>query len=331
MKDNAHGDSRGEQGQALVVFALMAVVLTAMVGLILDGGGTFVVRRDAQAAADLAALGGASDYLVTGNSGTAIFTATSIAATAGYRNGIANNTVAVTLTTTPALAVTVDIGTHHGNSFAQILPGQATWNVGVTASATAGVPDTASHPMPVQFSYRVFTGNGSIQSQYTQNGCATNPGRDTFGGCPFGEANGDVPTDAGDIAWTDFSYDKACLDNGNVDSATLKRILDGTLDILVSLPAGCYIGQHNNGNHSTLYDDAQQFLTGHDYAVPIVDDTGHFQGWATFHVTSAGGGSTKHVYGYFKGPFKNSDLSVNACAGASCPKYLGTYVVKLTN
>ena len=52
-----------ERGQVIVIFALAAVVLIAMVGLVLDGGAAFAHRRDAQNAADLAALFGANAYL----------------------------------------------------------------------------------------------------------------------------------------------------------------------------------------------------------------------------------------------------------------------------
>lgn len=313
-----------EQGQVIVLFALMFIVATAMVGLILDGGATFAVRRDAQSAADLAALSGANEYLVEVDAEGAIARARDSASANGFTDGVNGDTVAISLATTPTLAITVDITTHHQNAFARVIPGQEVWAVSVTATASAGVPDSAATAVPMMFSYRVFNADGTIRPEYTEDGCPTN-------GCPFGDANGDVPTSADDIAWTDYSYDDVCVDNGNVDADTAKDIARSNIEIDVTLPAGCYIGQHNNGNMTTVYDEVRQYLMGHDYPVPVVDDTGHFQGWATFHVSGATGGSDKHVYGYFKGPFKNSDMSVKACSGNSCPAYLGSYVLKLTH
>ena len=62
----AHPSARGrarERGQILVLFALSAVVMIAMVGLVLDGGDTYAQRRDEQNGADLAAMAGANAYM----------------------------------------------------------------------------------------------------------------------------------------------------------------------------------------------------------------------------------------------------------------------------
>jgi hypothetical protein len=102
--------------------------------------------------------------------------------------------------------------------------------------------------------------------------------------------------------------------------------LDPTIDF------NNYIGQHNNGNHSTLYGEIQTYSIGQDLAVPVVDDNGLFQGWATFHVTGANQGG-KQLIGYFVSPFDQSTaLKVVGCTG-SCPKprYFGTYVLKLVD
>ena len=45
-----------ERGQALVLIALAIVGLAAMAGLVIDGGNAFLDRRNAQSAADSAAL-----------------------------------------------------------------------------------------------------------------------------------------------------------------------------------------------------------------------------------------------------------------------------------
>ena len=63
----------------------------------------------------------------------------------------------------------------------------------------------------------------------------------------------------------------------------------------------------------------------------MVDHNGNFQGWATFHVVSADGGPAKNVTGYFVSPFVNQRLSVGNCSNGNCPRFLGSYVLKLTN
>ena len=49
------------------------------------------------------------------------------------------------------------------------------------------------------------------------------------------------------------------------------------------------------------------------------------------HVIGADGGPDKVVRGYFVSAFESARLSVTACAANNCPRYLGSYVLKLTN
>ena len=52
-----------ERGQALIVIALALVALAGITGLVVDGGNAFLDRRNAQNAADSAALAAAfPDY-----------------------------------------------------------------------------------------------------------------------------------------------------------------------------------------------------------------------------------------------------------------------------
>ena len=70
----------------------------------------------------------------------------------------------------------------------------------------------------------------------------------------------------------------------------------------------------------------------HDVDVPvaIVDPNGNFAGWATFHVVSADQ-NTKNIRGYFIQAFQNARLTISACAANDCPRYVGSYVLKLVN
>ena len=106
-----------------------------------------------------------------------------------------------------------------------------------------------------------------------------------------------------DFAWTNYG-------TGNVDTNEVANIIDGDLTINKTLQFGEYIGQHNNGNHTALFTDVDNHLAGTEFPVPIVDHNGNFQGWATFHVTSAVGGSQKDVNGYFVSPFLSARLTV---------------------
>ena len=86
-----------------------------------------------------------------------------------------------------------------------------------------------------------------------------------------------------DIAWTNSG-------TGNVNTSEVSEHHLGAEVVNKTLDYGEYIGQHNNGNHTALYGDVDTYLSGKDMPVAIVDASGNFMGWATFHVNSASGG-----------------------------------------
>ena len=131
-----------------------------------------------------------------------------------------------------------------------------------------------------------------------------------------------MPSGPADFAWTNYG-------TGNVNTSEVGDIITGNTVIDKTLEYGEYIGQHNNGNHTALFSDVNTHLSGKDMPVAIVDTAGNFMGWAMFHVTSASGGSNKHIRGYFFSAFTTARLKVTACAANDCPRYLGTYVLKL--
>ncbi len=61
----------GERGQVIVLIALLVVILLGFTALAIDGGGLFLLQRDAQNAADSAALAGAYSRCTGGNVRTA--------------------------------------------------------------------------------------------------------------------------------------------------------------------------------------------------------------------------------------------------------------------
>ncbi len=328
-----------ERGQLLVIFAVALTAMIAMVGLVIDGGGTYAQRRFQQNGADLAALAGANAYMnsyfADQNISTATAAATTAATTSATRNGYttggsgAQVTVSVVLLAS-GVEVTVDIGKPHDNAFARVIPGQEQWPVSVTASAVSGLVDTAVGAGPWLMNINAFNGDGT--PKYTD----ANPQ-------DFGEANGDYPVSALDIAWTDFNG------NNNVNTSEVRGIIDGSNIVTATFGFDQYLGQHNQGNHTALYSDVDQYLSGKEVPIPIVGlgpcaapqqahPDGCFKGWAKFFVISAQGGSSKTITGYFTSDFVGQPLSVGACTpqvvtcGAINPNSpLKGYVIRLTN
>ncbi len=305
-----HGEARDRvaKGQVLVVFALSLITLLGFAGLALDGGSTFAQKRGQQTAADVAALAAANDYLINGNSSLAVTRAETVTQGNGYTHGTGGTTVSTTLDTSNGIAITVTISSPHHNAMAGLL-GMPIWTVTTTATALAGFPDTAYGAAPFIFAAAAFQSDGTPMYQTATD---------------FGEGNGDVPNSGLDLAWTNYG-------TGNVNTSGVRAIIDGSTTINKTLAFGEYIGQHNNGNHTALYGDVDTYLAGKDVPAPIVDTNGNFVGWSTFHVISASGGSSKTVRGYFLSSFESARLSITGCSANDCPRYLGTYVLKLTN
>ena len=314
---------RSERGQIIVIFALALVALIAMVGLILDGGAAFAHRRDEQTASDLAALAGANAFLVNYDQpltrdAAAVSAARESARLNGYEHGVGGVTVDVSIDTTAGARVTVDIDAPHENTFARIV-GANTWQIATTATAETGFPDTAIGAGPMLFNVAAFdTDDGTPLPLYGDPNA------------PFTFAHGqgqsgDAPAGPGNMSWTDYSGDT------NDNTSTVRNIIRGETPVDVTLDRGQYIGQHNNGQHADLFEEVDTWLVPMDIPVPIVDENGLFQGWATFHVTSASR-PDKTVTGYFKSNFVQQRLTIRSCSiDVDCPVYLGSYSLKLVD
>ncbi len=219
---------------------------------------------------------------------------------------------------------TVDVSAPHRNNFTGVV-GMTQWQVSTTATVNVGIPDTTTNGAPFLFNMDVFTDPGGVP--LPQYGNPNAP-------FTFGDGNGDVPNDPNDIAWTCYG---TC---GSVDTDTVREMIDGTSPTNVRLDPDVnfvddYVGQHNNGNHTALFGLVRDNLIGDEVAVPIVDDFGNFQGFATFHMTGASQGG-KTISGYFVSPVNTEDdLVVTGCNPAlySCPRprYFGSYVLRLVN
>lgn len=297
----------GERGQMLAIFAVALIALLSLAGLALDGGSAFAHRRDQQNATDLAALAAANDYLVNQSETQATTRARTVAASNGFSHGVDGTTVGVAFNTSNGIRATVSIASLHHNSIVGIV-GMPTWPVGTTAAALSGFPDTAFGAGPFIFSAEAFQNDGTP--------FFTTP-------TDFGTGRADVPIGAQDIAWTNYG-------TGNVNTNEVNEMIAGTRTVNKTLAFGEYIGQHNSGNHTSLYESVNTYLRDVDLPVAIVDPNGNFVGWATFHVISADL-NTKNIRGYFIESFQNARLTISACAANDCPRYVGSYVLKLVN
>jgi hypothetical protein len=295
-------------GQILVVFVIAMMAIIGIVGLAIDGGGAFAQRRDQQTAADLAALAGANDYLLSNSSSQATTRARTVAGTNNFTNGTGSTSVGVAIDTDNGVEVEVDIQSPHRNSFLGAL-GMQSWSVSTTATALAGFPDSAFGAGPFIFPISAFNDDGTPKYQTATD---------------FNETNGDIPTSQTDIAWTNYG-------TGNLNTTDVDSIIKGDETVDLTLSYGQYIGQQNSGNHNTLYTDVNTYLSGLDLPVAVVDAGGNFMGWATFHVVSATAGSNKHINGYFLSSYTGDRLTISTCAANACPRYLGTYILKLVN
>ncbi len=303
-----------EGGQILVIFALALIVIVGMVGLILDTGSAFAQRRGEQNAADLAAIAGANAYMNTsGPVADRVAAAQAAAILSASRNGYTDGvngavvpTPSVTLLQSGA-HVHVSITAPHANTFSRVY-GANSWDVSVEAAAITGTIDTAVGAAPWTMSILAFNADGS--PKYHKD----NPH-------DFGETNGDYPSSETDIAWTDFNG------NNNANSNEIRTIIDGSNVVTATFNAGQYLGQHNDGNHTTLFQDVDQHRVGETLPVPIVgpgpckapqqaNTGGCFVGWALFYIISADSGSDKHIRGYFTDKFVQQPLNVGACPEA---------------
>src|SRR4051794_6535191 len=155
---------RAEDGQVLVIFALALIAIVAMTGLVLDGGSTFVQRREQQNVADAAAMAAAYSYSITGSTSAATTAAQNTAVANSYTSGTGGVAVAVSNAAgSPGWFFTVSVSKPHQNNFTGLL-GMPTWGVTTTATSRAGRPNAAIGPMPIIFNRDSFDSNGAGNS-----------------------------------------------------------------------------------------------------------------------------------------------------------------------
>lgn len=304
---------RDARGQVLVVFALALVAIVAMTGLVLDGGDTYVRRRDQQNVADAAAMAAGYAYANGGNAATVAAAAWTTSASNGYTNLVDGVTVNVSMDAAGGAGrhITVDLSKPHRNNFAGVV-GMSSWNVSTTATVIVGRPNAVKGALPIIFNQKAFSGNGTgatNEAVYSE----PDPGSQ------------DVPVTGDRFNWTMY------CDECNADSATISGYIDpnrASAGVTTTVSLDDHISPLNAGSHATLYSDLSHWIGG-EFPVPIVDDAGHMVGWAMFHVTGSVGGSTKQIRGYFVSPVNPAAMEITDSAPAGGD--FGSYVVKLTN
>jgi hypothetical protein len=307
---HATSTKRRDDGQILVIFALALVAIVAMTGLVLDGGSTFVQRRDMQNVADSAAMTAGYAYANGGDAAAVTAAARSTAASNGYVDGTGGVSVTVSDVATPGGAgrnLTVTITKPHNNNFAGVV-GMSSWQVTTTAMTLAGRPNSVLGAMPIIFNQKAFQGNGAGNGHevvYSE----PDPGSQ------------DVPVTATNFNWTEWC--NLC----NADSASVDALINGG-GAATTVNLKDKISPLNAGSHTTLFSDLSNWVGG-DFPVPIVDDNGNMIGWAMFHLTGSVGGSTKQIRGYFESPINPGSMTI--VDGGGVGGDFGSYSVYLVN
>src|SRR5262245_47612417 len=213
----------GERGQILILFVLAIFVIVGVVGIVLDGGAAYALRRQEQSVADLASMAGATAYLNTaGDYATKNAAAEAAARTNATENGFTDGLNGTRMNVHIANAYTastvkVDITGVHNNNFAAIL-GMPTWDVSVTATAMASdKPNGAIGAMPLLFNAEAFPG---AVCDPDNEGCSPEVYQLPGGG------NEDVPQDATQFNWTVFCA-RGHVNDCNADSKSVDDIING--------------------------------------------------------------------------------------------------------
>jgi len=305
-------EHRTERGQVLAIFALGLVAIVAMTGLVLDGGSTFVQRRDMQNVADAAAMAGAYDYANTKSASSAVAAAKAAAVANGYTEGADGIVIDVVVDEEPvATTVQVSVRKPHRNHFSGIV-GMPTWDVATTATALTGPPNTALGAAPIIFNELAFAPNNTpnqTNTWYSEPGSGTE----------------DVPQGTGQFNWTVYCTAGGQECNGN--SNDVGELIEGTNDNGSEIDLEDEIGPLNAGAHADLFSDLAG-LVGEPFPVAIVSDDGDFVGIAMFQLTGSVGGSTKQISGYFLDGYSSIQLRINRNSAPGTSVF-GLYTVYL--
>jgi hypothetical protein len=316
---------RGERGQIIILFVLAIFVIVGVVGVVLDGGAAYAMRRQEQSVADLSSMAGATAFLNTpglwpAKNAAADAAARSIATQNGFTDGVKGAKVVVRIANAFAASnVTVDLTGVHTNNFAAIL-GMPTWDVSVTATAMASDrPNGAIGAMPLLFNQEAFPGAVCDEEA---TGCSPEVYQ-----LP-GTGNEDVPQDATQFNWTVFCANGAPNNTCEGNSSDVDAIINGGGNA-TTIYVNDDIGPLNSGNHTTLFTDLADHI-GESFPVPIVDDAGQMVGFGYFKLLDVEGNNDKVIRGYFVSPVNGTKLVVSP-TGGDTSLLTGVYRLALVN
>uniref|UniRef100_A0A7C1JYW0 Pilus assembly protein n=1 Tax=Caldilinea aerophila TaxID=133453 RepID=A0A7C1JYW0_9CHLR len=144
-----------EQGQSLIQFAFMFIVLLAFAGITIEAGNVYSVRRQLQNAADAGALAGARELCM----GRGVQSAIDKARDFMRRNGLNNADLALSSVSVQGNRVTVTARTHAAILIGRVLGWggeDGTVEVGATARSACGAADSACGLWPVALNAALF-------------------------------------------------------------------------------------------------------------------------------------------------------------------------------
>lgn len=158
-----------QSGQAIFVIALLMVGLIGALGLAVDGGGMAFLYRDAQNAADAAALAAAYAACAGGDNASVTNAALAAASDNGFTSG-GTTSVGVTRDVANANLVTVSVSAVKPAYFIQLVYPHG---LNVTTRATAQcTPGSSSGSLPAMFSTGPVGGGGTA-CHTISGGCAS--------------------------------------------------------------------------------------------------------------------------------------------------------------
>jgi len=176
-----------QNGQTLVIVALLLVGLLALLGLVLDGGNMYFQRRQAQLAADAGALAAARAYCLTESEDAAINSGYDYAVN---RNGVDNADVTVDGETG---YVTVDTDLTF-DAFFMGMFGNPLLSVSASATAVCSPPKTGIGVLPIAWSCDLPIGSEPsdfeecdllLMDHYEKENGGTGDGKCVYGEDPY--------------------------------------------------------------------------------------------------------------------------------------------------
>ena len=335
-RNGKHPATRGDSGQALVLFALSLTGLLAMAGLVVDVGGAWSQARTQQKVADVAALAGATAEANGAPRAQIIQTAIDSAVANGFvasevqvnipptsgkyaPGGSASGALSTNDCSVPAnypCWVEVAVARDHANTFSRVV-GINSFAVTTRGVAVGGIANSVTNGIaPLMINYKSVTGSGSNQAMF----CDPQPSK-----C---SPNSSWPTLAGQFAWTTYCVTQA---NCNVSSAEAMAIINGG-NFQISVTKGMYLGPHNNGQKTSVCMALlAQYPNGGDFPIAINDDNGNLVAFWMWHLDTANSSCQGNAGEQLSGWFVNdltATLPLSITAGGGTATF-GQQVVRL--